>query len=90
MINDLPGDTWKLQERLIFIGCATLKMNHIYSSDHAIFIGHDHDCHRTVVTNRDHDTSEEDTRRILTDLDAAIAIKRWTVDEGEMLLTIVA
>ena len=89
-INDLPGDTWMLQERPIFIGRTTLKMHHIYSSDHAIFMVHDHDRHRTIVINLDHDASGEDTRCISTHLDAAIAIGRWTLDEGEMLLTIVA
>ena len=89
-ISDLLGDTWMLQKSPIFIGRATLKTHHIYSSDREIFMGHDHDRHRTVVTNHDHDASEDDTRRISTHLDAAIAIRQWTLDEGQMLLTIVA
>ena len=48
-------------------------------------MGHDHDHHWTIVTNRDHDASEGDTRRISTHLDAAIAIRRWTLDEDEMV-----
>ena len=52
-ISDLLGDTWTLRERLIFIGRTMVKMHHISSADHAIFIGHDHDCHRTVATNHD-------------------------------------
>ena len=61
-ISDLLGDTWTLRQGPIFIGRATVKMHHISSSDRAIFIGHDHDRHRMVATNRDYGTSKEDTR----------------------------
>ena len=49
---------------------------------HSSVFSSDHDRHRTVVINHDQDTLE-DTRCSPTYLDAAIAIKRWAINEGE-------
>ena len=75
------GETWPGEVASIFIGRLRLNISRGFIA-RSWRPSSDHNRHRAVIIDRDHDVSEEDTRMPFDSLDAAIAIGRWTLHQA--------